>query len=647
MDSAGRGRTGRGSELLLSSISAVSWAFIAMTGVAALGLHLLGADAAGSLGPMTAAVVVLAVGGSLTPSGAVEAFGLTGAGAHSTVEITPLGVSLVGALLLGGIFARSLRRAGPVLAARELAARAGTVAVLFLLLVAGLAWAGSDTITFDGLGLGGSGASRQGLPGLGDLGDLGGELPDRLAGLARAKAEVGFTVRTGPSLLHGAVWVLVVLLIVLLTARRAPLPRGWEPLHRGLRPAASALRSVLVLAVGAGLAAALYAAAGDDHPGRVAGAALLGAPNGVWLGVPLGLFVSWHATASGGLVHVLPSPVDELLGGRAEESLTVGRLAGLDAGVWLLTVACVAMMLTAGVLTAVRTPRTGPGALAFAARCALWLGVTGAVAMPLLVLLTRVKADASLSVLGVDAFGAGLELRGDTAMAVVLGAAWGAAAGLLGGLLACAAGAAGRGALAYGPGGAGPSATAGGGGGRTVPERAWPPGVGAPPANPGAAGGRHSPYGGPNPYRTPQPPEGDRTAGTRNPAGPAGAPPANPGAAGGRRPAYGEPDPYRVPQPPEGDRTAGTRNPAGPAGPPPVNPGAADGRHSPYGRPDPSPAGPGAPSSAGPVPYGGPNPCRTPHATEPGQPPDPYRRPSLGAPTRPGRPLPPPPQGHG
>ncbi|MBT2385176.1 streptophobe family protein, partial [Streptomyces sp. ISL-11] len=436
----GRGvRTARGApgrlrpaELLLSAIAAVSWAFLAMAGVAALGLHLLGADAAGALGPMTAAAVVLAVGGSVTPSGAVETFGIQGAAARSAIEIAPLGVSLVGALLLGVIFARSLRAAGATMRAPELAARAGSVAVLFLLLLGGLAWAGEDTVTIDGksLGLGGDAGGGGGphleIPGIGDIGSIGGGLADRLGGLADAKAAVGFSVDTGRSLAGAAVWVLGVLAVTLLAARRAPLPRGWEVVHRRVRPAVSALCAVLVLAVGAGVAAAAYAAVGDGHPKRVLGAALLGAPNGVWLALPLGLLVPWHGTAKGALLDVLPSPLDQLLSAKADEPVTLARLAGLDGRVWLLALACALMLLAAGVLTAVRTPRGALRPLAFAGRCALGLGAATAVALPLLVLLTRVTADAGLSVLGFDAFGAGLELRGDAPVALALGAVWGA-----------------------------------------------------------------------------------------------------------------------------------------------------------------------------------------------------------------------------
>ncbi|WP_033317764.1 streptophobe family protein [Streptomyces yerevanensis] len=436
-------------DVLLSAIAAVSWALIGMAGVAALGLHLLEADASGSLGTMTAAVVALGAGGSVTPSGDVSAFGLEGAEAETALQITPLGVSLVGALLLAWFFLRSLRGAGVVISLGELAARAGAVVVLFVAMLGGLAWAGHDVITIDGGSLGLDQLPGGGLPDdveVPGLGDIGGLLPDRLGDLADANAKVGFTVDTVPTLLGGAVWVLGVLLIALLASRRTPLPRGWEAVHRLVRPAASALVTVLLVAVLAGLAAAAYAATGDDHPKRIAGAALLGAPNGVWLGVPIGLFVPWDGSASGGLVQFLPAPLDELLSLSSDQPVTLGRLAELDGRVWLLGVATALMMLYAGVLTAVRTPfvRERGAALGFAGRCALRLGIMTALALPLLAWLTGVSVDASLSVLGVDAFDAGIELHGQLGMALLLGALWGAGAGAAGALLACAGGAAGR-----------------------------------------------------------------------------------------------------------------------------------------------------------------------------------------------------------
>ncbi|MEV5737266.1 streptophobe family protein [Streptomyces sp. NPDC052292] len=519
-------------DILLSAVAAVSWASVGMTATAALGLHLLKADAAGSLGPMTAAVVALGAGGSVSPSADVSVFGLKGGEAHTAVEITPLGVSLAGALLLAWFFLRSLRAAGVVIAPSELLARAGTVAALFVAMLAGLAWAGHDVVTVDGgsLGLGGpSGGGGAGLPGLGDLGGLGGLLPDRVGDLVHAKAAVGFSVDTAPTLLGGLGWCAGVLLISLLASRRTPLPPGWDAVHRVVRPAVSALVTVLLVAVAAGLAAAAYATAGDDHPGRVAGAALLGAPNGVWLGVPLGLFVPWDGRATGVLAGVLPHPLDRLLGAAPDQPVTVGRLAGLDGRVWLLAVAACAAMLLAGVLTAVRTPVPGgTGTAGFAGRCALRLGVATALALPFLAWLTDVSADASLSVLGFDAFGAGLELHGRLGTALLLGAVWGAGAGAAGALLARALGAAGT--RVAGPARAGDLGTVAAGGGAWaehgggfeggVRGAGWPragdgPGRTAPGGGPGGRvgdgsgeagpGGGAGPYSPGRPYRPPNP----------------------------------------------------------------------------------------------------------------------------------------------
>ncbi|MEV6616951.1 streptophobe family protein [Streptomyces sp. NPDC051051] len=531
-------------DVLLSAIAAVSWALIGMAGTAALGLHLLGADAAGSLGPMTAAVVALGAGGSVTPSGDVSTFGLTGAEADTAIEITPLGVSLVGAVLLSWFFLRSLRTAGVVVAPAELLARAGTVVALFVTTLGGPAWAGHDVVTVDGGALGpadlpGGGGGVE-VPGLGDLGDVGGLLPDRLGDLVDARAAVGFTVDASATLLGGLLWSAAVLLIALLASRRTPLPPGWGAVHRVVRPAVSALVTVLLVAVAAGLAAAAYAAIGDDHPKRIAGAALLGAPNGVWFGVDVGLFVPWDGRASGVLTRVLPDPLDDLLGTGTEGSVTLGRLAELDGRVWLLGVAAAVMTLLAGVLTAVRSPVgragaagaadgsgavRGAGGAGFVGWCAVRLGVVTAAALPLLARLTEVSVDASLSVLGFDVFGAGVELHGHLGTAVLLGGAWGAGAGAAGALLARAAGAAGTRAApashdfaAGGPGerAAPPSrdttAGHGGGGAAPVPGQVGPPPRGdgpgraaAGPGNPRGTDGRSGPYVPGVPYRPPNP----------------------------------------------------------------------------------------------------------------------------------------------
>ncbi|MGW3291960.1 streptophobe family protein [Streptomyces sp. NPDC001002] len=553
-------------DVLLSAIAAVSWALIGMAGTAALGLHLLEADSASSLGPMTAAVVALGAGGSITPSGDVSAFGLTGAEATTAVTITPLGVSLVGALLLSWFFLRSLRAAGVVIAPAELLARAGAVIVLFVAMLGGLAWAGHDVITIDGgqLGLdqlpGGSGGGGVSVPGLGDLGDIGGLLPDNVGNLIDAKAGVGFTVDTAPTLLGGLAWSAGILLIALLASRRTPLPRGWEAVHRVVRPAASAVVTVMLVTVAAGLSAAVYAAIGDDHPKRIFGAALLGAPNGTWLGIPIGLFVPYDGRATGELAKLLPDPLDDLLTANTDQSVTLSRLADLDSRVWLLGVASALMMLLAGVLMASRTPvgipvggsgggalRAGggtgtaggagrgageawgpgtgsgtgpgaspgsgagagpgavrnPGALGYAGQCALRLGIATALALPLLGWLTEVSVDASLSVLGFDAFGAGIVLNAHLGMALVLGALWGAGAGAAGALLAWATGAAGRRAapLALGHVGVGGAPGAGAASGAGYPQYSREAGAGAGPyaGESGTYAQGAGPYGGGEP----------------------------------------------------------------------------------------------------------------------------------------------------
>ncbi|MFC7510542.1 streptophobe family protein [Streptomyces thermocarboxydus] len=446
--SAGPGRrTGLPwADVVMSAVAAVSWALIGMAGTAALGLRLLDADTAGALGPMAAAVVALAVGGSVTPTGDVSAFGLSGAEADTAVDVMPLGVGLVGALLLSLIFLRSLRTAGVVVSGRELAARAGAVVALAVATAGGLAWAGHDVITVDVAALGvdglpGSDGGGLDVPGLGDIGEL---LPDRVGDLVDAQVTVGFTVDTAPTLLAGLGWSAGVLLVALLASRRTPLPRGWEALHRVVRPAVSSVVAVLLVAVAAGIAAAAYAAIGDDHPGGSPGRLCSGRRTGCGWGGRSGCSSPTAPRGPGRCSGRCPT-LDDLLRMGTEEQVTLGALAELDGRVWLLGVGAATAMLLAGVLTAVRTPVAGsaPGAGGFAGRCALRLGAATAVTLPVLVWLTEVSVGASLSVLGYDALDAGLDLRGRLGPAVLLGAVWGAGAGAVGALLAWACGVAG------------------------------------------------------------------------------------------------------------------------------------------------------------------------------------------------------------
>lgn len=524
----------RWGDVLMSGIAAAGWSLLAMAAVAALGLHLLGADAAGGpLGAMAAAVVVLAVGGTVTPSGDVSVFGAGGAsGAEASLDVMPLGVALAGALVLAHLFLRSLRAgAGP----GELVARAAVVVALFVAAVGVLAWAGHDVVTLDGAVLPKTPAKVE-VPGIGDIGGL---LPDRIGDLIETRARVGFSVEPGATLRAAGVWAAVVLALALLVSRRGP-----AALAR-LRPAASAVVAMLLVAVAAGLAAAVWAALGDEHPERVLGAALLGAPNGTWAGLLLGLFVPLNGRATGAPARLLPDPLDELLTGSAREPVTVARLAEYDGRVWLLVAGAGLLLLYAGVLAAVRTPGHG------IAGCVARLSAVMGVALAAVAWVTGLSADASLAVLGVDAVDAGVEVRGSVPVALVLGAVWGAGAGAVGAVL----GRRRRRALP----GARPGPAVAGGSGWPDPRRPLPgprlgpdaggaggarwPDPDAPTASygqgPGAGPGRAGPGLGPDgswdvtvtglPPRPPRPPKPPRRP-PFTPPPPPGAPPPPPGA---------------------------------------------------------------------------------------------------------------------
>ncbi|WP_030300584.1 streptophobe family protein [Streptomyces katrae] len=505
----------RWGDVVLSGIAATGWALVVMAGVAALGLHLLGADTAGgSPGAMTAAVVVLAIGGTVTPSWDVSVLGVTGPGAQTSLDVMPLGVGLAGALVLARIFLRSVRTgAGP----GELAARAASVAVLFVAEAAALGRAGHDVVTLDGPQLPRT-PPEVVVPGIGDIGGL---LPDRIGDLIGTEARVGFSVEFGPTLLGAAVWVLAVLAVALLASRRGPAA------FARLRPAVSALVVALLVAVAAGLAAAVWAALGDEHPRRVLGAALLGAPNGAWTGMLLGLFVPVDVRATGTPGRLLPDPLDDLLGAAPPEPVTVARLAEYDGRAWLLVAGAGLLLLGAGVLAAARTP--GRGVLG----CAVRLSAVTGVVLAVLVWLTGVSvggppggaAGGSLSVLGMDAVDAGVELRGRAPYALLLGAAWGAAAGGAGALLARRRRPP-RPVPVPAPPGAGPDAP-------TAPYQP-PPGRPYPYANPG-----QSPY--PDPYAEPDG-SWDVTV-TRLPRRPSGRP------APSHRPPFAPPPPPPPPPP--------------------------------------------------------------------------------------------------
>ncbi|WP_051726630.1 streptophobe family protein [Streptacidiphilus jeojiense] len=442
----------------VSGLVAVSWAFAAMAAVAALGIHLLGLDTYASLGSLTAALVAMAVGGRISPSGDVSFFGIDAAGAQGAIGIIPLGLSLVGAVVLAWLFVRPLRRY-PVLDPGPLLARAGGAVVGFMVLLAVGAWAGNGTVAIKLNSLPGTGSGSGSGSGSGDpLGGLGGLIGNNSSGSGSGSGSggiggllggvgsvlgggtdptVGFKVDLAPTLALGLLWVLVVLALALAASRRCPLPVGWEPLRRTVRPVASAVVTVLVGAVLVGAVSGIVVGLMGNGGAKTVGAALLAAPNGVFLVVVLGMAVPFNGKASGPLAQFLPSPVDQLLKGGTGQSITLSKLAQLDGRVWLLPVAVALMLLAVGVVAAVRTPRPvlPQSGAREAAGAALRLGVGMAVVTPVLLVLADVSVNANLSVFGFNAVGAGLSISGNLLMGVVLGLVEGAVFGFLGALL--------------------------------------------------------------------------------------------------------------------------------------------------------------------------------------------------------------------
>uniref|UniRef100_UPI000AAA948B streptophobe family protein n=1 Tax=Streptomyces prasinopilosus TaxID=67344 RepID=UPI000AAA948B len=153
--SAGAGATRHGARVpwtdaVRPAVTAVSWAFLGTAGKAALGPRPPGAVPAGSPGPVTASVVAPAAGGSVAPCGDVPAFGPSGTEAGTTVEITPPGVSGVGAPPSPYVLLRSPRAADSVSSPGTLVVRAGTAAALFVGMPDGPVRAGRAVVTIGG-----------------------------------------------------------------------------------------------------------------------------------------------------------------------------------------------------------------------------------------------------------------------------------------------------------------------------------------------------------------------------------------------------------------------------------------------------------------------------------------------------------------
>ncbi|QEV21588.1 streptophobe family protein [Streptomyces alboniger] len=392
------------------ALAAVLASLAAMAVVAGLGLWAAGAaDLPGGAFPsVVAAVVVMAVGGSVGLSGDAGMIAETDAG----LSVLPLSVSLVGALVVAAGFLRPLRHRA-VTDVRELVGWAARIAVLWVLLLTGLGLLARHRFA---IALGDGPA--------GEIGDL-----------LDSSPEVGFKTDVPLTLVFGLLWLAGVLVVALSVSRGAPLPARLLRFQESVRPAAYAMVFLLLSYAALGLAAGLVVAATRGHAAETFAVLLLGLPNLVWLAFTLGLGASWEGRVDGPFGLPMPRVLDEVLRTPTDSTLSLRTLAEYDGRVWWLLVVAAVLVPTAAFLMAARSP----------ARMRAWQhAVHMAVALALTVLavclLAGVSAHYGLSLLGIGDLGGGLsglvELRPHLWKALLLAVAWGLVSGFLGGVLA-------------------------------------------------------------------------------------------------------------------------------------------------------------------------------------------------------------------
>ncbi|MFJ4894152.1 streptophobe family protein [Streptomyces sp. NPDC088788] len=392
------------------ALVAVLAGVIAMGVFAALGLWASGAtDLPDNAYPrVIAATVVTAVGGTITFTGDAGAIADTKAG----LTVIPLSVTLVGALVLAAGFLRPLRHRA-VAGTTELAGWAGRIALLWVLVLVGLALAARQDFTVS-LGDGTIGA----------IGDLFGATP-----------KVGFEAETGPTIGFGLLWLVGVFVIALLVSRGAPLPARLLRFQESVRPAAYAMVVLLLTCVGIGVVVGLVVAATRGHVSETLAVLLLGLPNLVWLAFTIGLGATWNGRVDGPFGLPMPRLLDEVLRTPDVSTLNLHSLAEHDGRVWWLVVVDAVLLLGAAFLMAARSP-----ARMRAWQHAVHMAVALALTVVMICLVGRLSAHYGLSILGLGDIGGGLNgeifLKPQVWGALGFAVLWGLVAGLLGALLA-------------------------------------------------------------------------------------------------------------------------------------------------------------------------------------------------------------------
>jgi hypothetical protein len=410
----GAGNTARPGRDWLDALATVAAGLAAMWIAAVLGLWAAGAgDLPGGAFPrVVAAVVVIAVGGSVGLHGGAGFLAKTDA----AVDVVPLSVTLVGALVTAAVFLRPLRHRA-MASGGEVLGRVARTALLWLLALAVPVTIARHTF-------------RIGLEGdIEDIGEALGVTPT-----------VGFEAETAPSLGFGLLWLLAVLAVAFAVSRRAPLPSRLLPFQEAVRPPAYAMLLVLLCYVVIGVVAGIVTAIVKGHPAETFAVILLGLPNLAWMALGIGIGGSWTGHIAEGIGLPMPHVLDQVLRTRdgRDATLDLGSLAEYDGRVWLLLPLAAVVLLAAGFLAAARTPtrraaRTRPW------QHALHLAVALGVTMLVVGLITRISARYGLTLIGVGDLGGGLggeiALTANLLRLVGLGLLWGLVTGFLGALL--------------------------------------------------------------------------------------------------------------------------------------------------------------------------------------------------------------------
>ncbi|MGW3622088.1 streptophobe family protein [Streptomyces sp. NPDC000880] len=392
------------------ALVAVLAGLVVMVVTAALGLWAAGAAElpGGAFPRVVAAVVVIAVGGS------VEVSGDAGLIADTDADLTalPLSVTLAGALVIAIGFLRPLRHRA-VAGSRELASWAARLAVLWVLALIGLSVLARHS--FD-------------IPlGEGTIADIG--------DLLDASPKIGFRADIPSTLVFGLLWLAGLLILALLVSRKAPLPARLVRFQESVRPAAFAMVLLLLAYVVLGVVIALVVAATRGHTAETFAVILLGLPNLAWLALTLGLGASWEGRVDGPFGLPMPQVLDSVLRTPEDSTLNLSSLSDYDSRFWWLLVVAAVLLLGAAFVMAVRSPaRMRPW------RHAVHMAVALTLTVLTICLVARISAHAGLSLLGIGDLGGDLggevTLRPHLWSALGLAAAWGLVTGFLGSLLA-------------------------------------------------------------------------------------------------------------------------------------------------------------------------------------------------------------------